>query len=59
MVDQLGHTVDRDAFRTAMDQYYQLRDWDLKTGVPTRAKLGELGLEDVADELQASDVLRG
>jgi aldehyde:ferredoxin oxidoreductase len=59
MVDQLGHTVDRDAFRTSMDQYYQLRDWDLETGVPTRAKLGELGLEDVADELQASDVLRG
>jgi len=36
-----------------LDRYYALRGWDLKTGVPTRAKLEELGLKYVADELEA------
>jgi aldehyde:ferredoxin oxidoreductase len=26
------------------DEYYAARGWDVKTGVPTRAKLVELGL---------------
>jgi aldehyde:ferredoxin oxidoreductase len=59
LVDQLGHTIDRDEFRKAMDRYYRLRGWDLETGVPTRAKLEELDLGDVADELERSGVLPG
>jgi aldehyde:ferredoxin oxidoreductase len=35
-----------------VDTYLQLRGWDKTTGWPTRAKLEELGLEDVADELE-------
>jgi aldehyde:ferredoxin oxidoreductase len=31
--------------------YYQHRGWDLETGKPTREKLSELGLEDVAMDL--------
>ena len=34
-----------------LDEYYQQRGWDVKTGIPTGAKLRELGLEDVADRL--------
>jgi aldehyde:ferredoxin oxidoreductase len=52
LVDPLGHTIDRDEFRKAMDRYYQLRGWDQETGIPTRAKLEELDLIDVADELE-------
>lgn len=33
------------------DEYYQAMDWDTKTGKPSRAKLIELGLDDVAAEL--------
>ena len=51
LVDQLGHTIDRQEFSKALDRYYQLRGWDLETGVPTRGKLEELDLSDVADEL--------
>ncbi|MGB9592960.1 MAG: aldehyde ferredoxin oxidoreductase C-terminal domain-containing protein, partial [Anaerolineae bacterium] len=43
-----GQTFDVDPL---LDEYYQLRGWDVKTGIPTRAKLRELGLEDVADRL--------
>lgn len=31
--------------------YYETRGWDLQNGYPTRAKLHELALDDVADDL--------
>ena len=34
-----------------LDVYYDLVEWDKKTGIPTRRKLVELGLDYVADEL--------
>jgi len=34
-----------------LDEYYELRGWDKTLGIPTREKLNELGLEDVANEL--------
>jgi hypothetical protein len=34
-----------------LEKYYRLRGWDLERGRPTAAKLGQLGLEDVANEL--------
>lgn len=37
-----------------LEKYYRFRGWDLKTGIPTRAKLEELGLKYVADELEAN-----
>ncbi|MCJ7605947.1 MAG: aldehyde ferredoxin oxidoreductase C-terminal domain-containing protein, partial [Dehalococcoidales bacterium] len=33
------------------DEYYQAMDWDTRTGKPSRAKLEELGMADVAAEL--------
>lgn len=35
-----------------LDRYYKLRSWT-KKGIPTRGKLEELGLTDVADELDS------
>jgi aldehyde:ferredoxin oxidoreductase len=34
-----------------LDEYYEARGWDKKTGIPTRKKLEELGLKEVADQL--------
>ncbi|NOQ86871.1 MAG: aldehyde:ferredoxin oxidoreductase, partial [Deltaproteobacteria bacterium] len=34
-----------------LDEYYQESGFDKKTGWPTRAKLEELSLKDVADEI--------
>jgi aldehyde:ferredoxin oxidoreductase len=34
-----------------LDEYYTMRGWDVATGTPTRAKLEELGLGYVADDL--------
>jgi aldehyde:ferredoxin oxidoreductase len=38
--------------KTYFDGLYTLRGWDVATGVPTRAKLEELDLRDVADALK-------
>ncbi|MCL4437044.1 MAG: hypothetical protein M1503_06440 [Thaumarchaeota archaeon] len=49
--DRRGNAIDRPAWEKAKDEYYQMRGWDQKTGIPTKEKLNELGLTDVANEL--------
>jgi aldehyde:ferredoxin oxidoreductase len=45
-----GAVLDRGKFEQMKDEYYEQRGWDLKTGIPTKEKLTELGLEDtIAD----------
>jgi len=44
---RMGAVVDREKFEKIKDEYYRLRGWDVKTGLQTKAKLTELGLEDV------------
>ena len=39
-----GTAVSRDALAAATQEYYRLMGWD-ETGVPTRARLSELGVE--------------
>lgn len=46
-----GHFVSRDELNQMLDEYYEARGWDVKTGAPSREKLEELGLGYVADQL--------
>ncbi len=46
-----GHFISKDDLKQMLDEYYTERGWDINTGVPTREKLKELGLENVADQL--------
>jgi len=48
----LSAPLDREKWEALKDRYYQLRGWDVDTGRPTRAKLEELGMRDVADGLE-------
>jgi aldehyde:ferredoxin oxidoreductase len=57
VVSRLGAVVDRDKFEAMKTEYYGLRGWDAG-GRPTREKLAELGLEDVADELERRGIIR-
>ena len=52
-----GAMVDREGFEKTRDEYYQLRQWDAATGLQTRAKLEELGLEDIAPDLERRGLL--
>jgi aldehyde:ferredoxin oxidoreductase len=44
--------VDREKFEKMKDEYYQLRGWDVNTGLQTKAALEEAGLHDVVQELE-------
>lgn len=44
--------MDPAEFERMLDEYYQLRGWDIRTGIPTREKLLEDGLEDVVEDLK-------
>lgn len=40
-----------------LDEYYQAHGWQLDTGIPTREKLAELGLEKIAEDLHSRGIL--
>ncbi|MCJ7494123.1 MAG: aldehyde ferredoxin oxidoreductase family protein [Deltaproteobacteria bacterium] len=46
-----GAVVDRGKFDLILDEYYQARGWDEKTGLQKRETLKKLGLKDIADDL--------
>jgi aldehyde:ferredoxin oxidoreductase len=46
-----GHFISRQDLDRMLDEYYGVRGWDVKTGVPTKAKLEELGLGYAAKDL--------
>ena len=45
-----GMVVERDAFENMKAEYYQLRGWDVKSGLLTADTLKNQDLEDVADD---------
>ena len=46
-----GMVIERDTLEMMKDAYYDFRGWDRETGIPTPAKLRELGLEDLIADL--------
>jgi aldehyde:ferredoxin oxidoreductase len=48
-----GTAIDEAKFAIVVDGFYELLGWDKATGRPTRATLEDLGLKDVADELES------
>ena len=50
-----GYFISRDKLELLLDWYYEARGWDAN-GIPTRATLVRLGLEEVADVLSAEGV---
>jgi aldehyde:ferredoxin oxidoreductase len=52
-----GVVLDLERFAGMLDTYYRLRGWNPANGYPTRARLEDLELKDVADTLQAEGKL--
>jgi len=50
-LSRTGQVVDREEFEKMKDEYYRLRGWDVAGGLQRKAKLEELGMDDVADDL--------
>jgi aldehyde:ferredoxin oxidoreductase len=57
-ISKLGAVVDRDKFEDMKNEYYELRGWDVETGLPTKTKFEELQLDDVADDLAGRSLLK-
>jgi len=54
-----GEVVDRDKFEEMKTKYYGLRGWDAETGLMKKEGLVDLGLSDVAEELEKRGLLAG
>ncbi len=52
-----GQVVEKDKWEQLKGEYYQLRGWDVATGLQTQASLEELDLHDVADGLAKRGLL--
>ncbi len=50
----LPEPLDDGKWNALLDRYYDLRGWDVVTGVPSKSRLEELGLNDVAKSLEES-----
>ena len=48
---QEGRKLDRKKFEKMKDEYYHLRGWDVKTGLPLKSTLEGLEMNEVADTL--------
>jgi aldehyde:ferredoxin oxidoreductase len=52
-----GYKCDLDEWDKMLDKFYTLHDWDIKSGLQTRRCLKDLGLADVADQLDQTGKL--
>ena len=52
-----GMVLDRQEFEKMKDEYYIIRDWDVATGLQSRKKLRDLGLDDVLPELEQRNLV--
>ena len=55
--DSKGSVLASTEFEKMKDQYYALRGWDIATGIPTRETLVQIGLEEIAHDLDKSGKL--
>jgi aldehyde:ferredoxin oxidoreductase len=53
LTDWFGRRITREDLEGMLNTYYEERGWDLKTGIPTKDKLTELGLEEQAEMLKS------
>ncbi|MBI4332620.1 MAG: hypothetical protein HY673_15225 [Chloroflexi bacterium] len=59
IISRKGAFFDRQEFQRMLREYYELRGWDVETGLHRKARLDSLGLGDVARDLAAEGLLGG
>lgn len=57
IISRKGAVFERDKFLRILGEFYELRGWDRETGFQTKAKLEDLGLNDVAQDLAERGLL--
>ncbi|OGO02939.1 MAG: hypothetical protein A2Y72_07835 [Chloroflexi bacterium RBG_13_53_26] len=57
VVSRKSAVVDRGEFEKMKDEYYKLRQWDVETGLQTKASLERLSLSGIASDLEKRGLL--
>ena len=55
--DYFGNRLTREDCEKILDDYYDESGWDIRLGIPTGKRLAELGLGDIAEDLQKQGFL--
>jgi aldehyde:ferredoxin oxidoreductase len=56
-LSRMGQVVDREEFEKMKDEYYELRGWDVASGLQSKEKLEELDMSEVAEDLASRDLV--
>jgi hypothetical protein len=57
IISKKDNVLSRDDFERMKDEYYALRGWDVTTGLQTKAKLEELGLQEITADLEVRELV--
>ena len=58
IISRQGAIIQKTDFEKLKSEYYKLRGWEEKSGLPTETRLRDLELGDVAADLKTRDLLR-
>lgn len=53
-----GRPISTETFQKMLDEYYEEWGWDIRKGIPTKEKLTELGMADIAADLEKRGFLK-
>jgi aldehyde:ferredoxin oxidoreductase len=52
LISRKGKVIERDKFEMMMDEYYEIRNWDIQSGLQKEETLRKLGLTDIISDLK-------
>ena len=58
VISKIGAVLERQDFEQIKSEYYELRGWDVPSGLPTKERLTRLQLKDVAEDLAERRLLK-
>ena len=58
IVSKEGAVVDKQDFEILKDEYYDLRGWDIESGLPKADTLQQFDMKDIADDLNERGLIR-
>jgi aldehyde:ferredoxin oxidoreductase len=57
VISRKGQTLDRDVFEAILKEFYDLRGWDIESGLQKTKTLENLGLSDLVQKLKQIDMI--
>lgn len=57
VISKKGTVLNKQEFERMKDEYYQFRGWDVATGLQKKTRLQELGLGEIAEDLEQRELI--